>query len=255
MHDTGHADKDRQYHDVIADEYHRIVVDPRKLTNDVLFRSLLPREESIDSYLDLGCGTGHVLERIRSKLNPKNITAVDHSKGMLSQIERLPHFCVNDSLRIVHDDIMHFLQSSTGNFNLISCVGVLHHLRISTIDTVLSACRQRLHPGGYLLVAEPVESHTLKHPPGWVIRRNSRSPAADLSYSKVAEEPDEHPLPEGLLEQALVRSGFTVVRQRRTVEIFPLEDPPSLFDWIAACMASLLYRKSGFVHAVLAKSL
>ncbi|MGY6632010.1 MAG: hypothetical protein ACXIUL_13510 [Wenzhouxiangella sp.] len=36
-----HYEKDRRYHDIIAEEYDRVIVNPRELINDALFRPLM----------------------------------------------------------------------------------------------------------------------------------------------------------------------------------------------------------------------
>ena len=46
--------------------------------------------------------------------------------------------------------------SKTATFDLITCLGVLHH--IPNVSTVLTELRRSLKPGGYLLLREPVIS-------------------------------------------------------------------------------------------------
>lgn len=56
-----------------------------------------------------------------------------------------------------------------------------------------------------------------------------------------------------MLIRALENAGFEVVRQRRAVEVFPVNSPPSVVDRAAATLACWRYRKTGYVHAVLAR--
>lgn len=252
MQDTAHSTKDRQYHDVIADEYHRLVVDPRKMANDLLFGPLLP-DKNVHSYLDLGCGTGHMLARVCSRLQPGKVTAVDHSEGMIREARKIPELSQVGSVQFVHSDLLEFLESADESFDLISCVGVLHHLKVPNIKQVLDRCKQSLSPGGHLLIAEPIDAQTLREFPRWLERWNRKSWAAGLGYSRTAEEPDEHPLPESLLPEAIREAGFKIVAERRGMEVFPRNDPPSVRDRMVAHFAQFMFRKTGYIHGILAR--
>lgn len=251
---SAHYQKDRDYHDIIAEEYDRVVVNPRALINDALFRPLLARLPRPESYLDLGCGTGHMLARLGSVLKPARMTGVDHSEGMLAQARRNTQDIAGVELEFIQSDVFEFLQQSSAVHDLISCVGVLHHLKPEQLDGFLIGCRQQLQKQGYLLVAEPVDCPSLHQPlPAWIASRNARSPAASLQYHQHAEEPDEHPLAEGRLIEALQNAGFDIIGQRRAVEVFPLNDPPSIIDKLTARWACHQFRNDGYVHAVLAR--
>lgn len=211
------------------------------------------RGGGVDSYLDLGCGTGHMLARVHARFRPSRVTAVDHSEGMLAQARELEDLDKVESLQFIHSDLLAFLGSCDEIFDLISCVGVLHHLRLEEIDQVFDLCRSRAATGGRLLIAEPIDAHSLHHPPRWLQKWNGRSWAAKIEYAPAVEEPDEHPLPEGFLLEALQRTGWNLRAQRRGVEVFPHNDPPSLLDKLIAKVAQWPYRKTGYVHAVLAQ--
>lgn len=248
-----HYHKDRAYHDTIADEYDRVVVHPRALINDALFRPLLARLPRPQTYLDLGCGTGHMLTRLGGLLKPIRMTGVDHSEGMLAQARLNTQKFTGIDLQFIHSDVFEFMRQSKETYDLISCVGVLHHLRPEQLDGFLVGCRKRLREQGHLLVAEPVDCRSLRDPlPAWIASRNARSPATGLQYHRHAEDPDEHPLAEGRLLEALQLAGFDLIGQRRAVEVFAVKDRASIIDRLIARWVCHQFRHDGYIHAVLA---
>ena len=83
---SDHAGKDIRYHDQIAAEYDRVVVDPRWSSINALFDAAgahLPRQRR--AMLDLGTGTGHMLRRFARSFGC--VVAVDHSQAMLRLAE------------------------------------------------------------------------------------------------------------------------------------------------------------------------
>src|SRR5687767_911927 len=152
--------KDAAYHDVIAAEYDAVVVAPRELPNRLLFAPIDPLVRGGDAMLDLGCGTGHMLRRYAGRY--ARATGVDHSRGMLDVAAR--HV---DSKRVtlVHSDLDAFLASSSDTFDLVTCVGVLHHLPVARIAPLLADVARRLRPGGVVVLAEPVQVDLATLPP------------------------------------------------------------------------------------------
>jgi len=130
---------------------------------------------------------------------------------------------------------------------------MLHHLRPPDLPEILGSIRKRLNPGGRFLVAEPIDCPSLHHVPGWLDRWNRRSVAAREAYSRPAEEPDEAPLPDGLLERSLADAGFSVETSRRSVEVFPHHIPPRLTDRLFIRFVQWRFRHTGYVLALLAR--
>ena len=77
-----HAQRDIRYHDIIASQYDRVVVEPRWASINALFRPMsrsLPADRRL--MLDIGTGTGHMLRRFARLFG--GVVAVDHSESML----------------------------------------------------------------------------------------------------------------------------------------------------------------------------
>ncbi|MEM7054047.1 MAG: class I SAM-dependent methyltransferase, partial [Pseudomonadota bacterium] len=153
-----HNDRDRKYHDVIAVEYEKLVNQPRSYMNSLLFEPLFnERFRRVGKVLDLGCGTGQMVFRLHERFQPESITAVDHSAGMLKSLEneaKQNGITVNT----VHGELIDFINHAVDHYDLITCVGVLHHLKKEDVVTLLTRARELLAADGRLLVAEPIDN-------------------------------------------------------------------------------------------------
>lgn len=248
-----HSTLDEQYHDTIAAEYDVVVNEPRRYANDLLFTPVLTDIDSaIDSVLDLGCGTGQMTERLGTRFRPNRIVGVDHSEGMLEVAAERARLLGLTQAEFKRMHILDFLESTSETFSVISCVGALHHLTHDNSRKVIKECRRLLEPGGWLVVAEPVDNASFHSIPSWIHRWNMKSVAARAAYSIDAEEPDEAPLPENFLEETLQVEGFRVRKRRCGIEVFPHNMPPSLLDRLVIRAVNKPYRKSGYVVAILA---
>jgi SAM-dependent methyltransferase len=97
--------------------------------------------------LDAGCGTGVGTEYL-CHLNPQaQVTAIDLSPGALAVAQER---CQRTAARNVefHNLSLYDIDQLTGEFDLINCVGVLHHLP----DPIrgIQALARKLAPGGLL---------------------------------------------------------------------------------------------------------
>jgi ubiquinone/menaquinone biosynthesis C-methylase UbiE len=242
-----HARKDYRYHQAIADEYDKVVVEPRQVTNRLLFRHFASGIGSGGQMLDLGCGTGHMSLRFGNRF--ERVTAVDHSDAMLSRARsKLP-----ERVELVRADVLEFTQRCPpATADLICCTGFLHHLRPQVFAPFLATLRRILKPDGRLLISEPIEVHGERVPEP-IERWNRDSLAVRLHYSAAdLEDPDEAPLQPGYLVDNLAQAGLEILETRRNWEIFPHRSPPS---WIDRAYIYWLMRRfpSGNVFTLLAR--
>ena len=251
---TRHSKIDAEYHNATAPQYEAVVNEPRRIANDLLFRPLLKEINSpIESILDLGCGTGQMVERLAHWFDPADITAVDHSFGMIDVAKVKVSQLRLTNVHFVVDDLAEFVNTTSRQFDLISCVGVLHHLKRTTCETLVQRCSDLLKPGGWLLIAEPVTRPTLYDFPALVEKWNRRSVLANKAIISELPEPDEAPLPDGFINEQLLTAGFEVIKELAGIEVFPRNLPPSLVDRLFIWAASHIYQKSGFIVAILAR--
>jgi len=248
------SDVDATYHNATASQYEEIVNTPRRFTNDLLFNPLLRHiNEPVNSLLDLGCGTGQMVQRLAHRFTPKEITAVDHSSGMLDIASAQAAKLGISNIDFTCADVPTFVSELQTQFDLVSCVGLLHHLTLSKSARLIENALEVVRPGGWLLIAEPVYRSTLKNFPAWLAWWNRRSVVAGKEICSEVPEPEEAPLPDGFLVETLNRSGFSIVKISCGIEIFPWQVPPSIMDKAVIWITSRFYRKSGFVVAILAQ--
>lgn len=244
-----HADKDREYHALIADQYEQVVNEPRAYPNELLFKPIdrmLPAAGK--SMLDLGCGTGQMLRRYSSRYG--EITGVDHSAEMLAvAAQRLDH-CQRGKTRLVQSDLVEFLTTDTGQYDLVSIVGCLHHLHPGQLGPVVQMAARRLAPGGKMLIAEPLLQANMQ-PPAPVRRWNEKATTALPGYSNPVEEPDEAPIDEQKMLEVIQDSGLHCIAESRGWELFPRHLPASLFDRIKMKSLHRRYGGSGYVRVLL----
>ncbi|HTO90022.1 MAG TPA: class I SAM-dependent methyltransferase [Candidatus Sulfotelmatobacter sp.] len=147
--------------------------------------------------LDLGCGTGCLLDWLARRL-PGRWTGVDLSRSALRRAgERNPALllCSGDAERLP-------LRGSS--FDAVVCNGAAHHFL--DLDAAMREVYRLLKPGARVILFEPVATRVADAVRrGWF--RNSRfeSPA-DLAH--------KHEFTRGLVEETLLRAGFTDFRTR-----------------------------------------
>ena len=236
---------DRDYHNVIAPEYDRVIVQPRWLSINTLFRNVdryLPA--SRESMLDIGCGTGHMLVRYGSRF--RRIVALDHSEGMLTVAKQNAAAAALRDVEFVVGEASDFLAGQSRKFDFCTCVGFLHHQRPEQLEAIFRAVRDILTGGGVFLLAEPVvatdpEPRMIE----WWNRAYARHPEGmDFQIA----EPDEAPLELDLLRNALRQAGFRIAYERRGWEIYPRSNPASAMDRAVIPILDAFTRDTGPVY-------
>jgi SAM-dependent methyltransferase len=245
--------KDIRYHDSIAAEYDDVVLAPREAATQRLFAPALRRlaaHAPFAQMLDLGCGTGHMIRRAGPLA--ARVTGVDHSPGMLASARRRVEALGMRHVRLEQGDLGAFLAEHPDHADLITAVGVLHHLGEDGIDRVLAAIHRSLRPGGWVLLAEPVIEAGMAEPPA-ITRWNQASLAARRGHQDAEEDPDEAPLPLARLRAAIAGAGFAAVDERRGWEVYNHSEQPGLAERLRIAWLQWRHRDSGFVYACLAR--
>ena len=130
--------RDLNHHEIIADEYERVVNAPRTIANAALFRpvfGLLPKIK--DKMLDIGCGSGQMTQRFGARFEA--VTAVDHSSAMLgvAKTKLAQHPGVAGKVTWVEQDAFQFAATTLEKFDFICAVGFLHHLAPADLTEML----------------------------------------------------------------------------------------------------------------------
>lgn len=245
-----HALKDQQYHADIARVYDYITNEPRQYPNELLFRPIDRLLKPAGLLLDLGCGTGQMF--LRHGHLAGQIIAVDHSKEMLAEAAAKSKSAGLEHVTFVEQDLDEFLDlNQVLRADLITCVGVLHHLNQEGLLEFLKKIHSILKPQGQLLIAEPIYSSRV---PEIVHARNRRSILIKRLQECMPPEttdPDEEPLHEAALVQAIGEAGFRIRKKSRGFELFHVTDPLSFTEKLIIRSIYALYANGGDVIAVL----
>lgn len=247
---TNHFRKDIAYHALTAHEYDSVVVDPRKYLNELLFRKLDPHISAGSRMLDLGCGTGHSIQRFGRKF--KAVLGVDHSEEMLNQATINLQAAEIHHATLINQDIFTFLDSAASQFDLVTSIGCLHHLPPITISILLKKVHRCLKNDGQLLLADPIAVDLCSQPKA-VIEWNSASVMVGRQFSNEAEEADEAPLDYGDLCASLSGAGFFITYESRGWELFPHRLPATAEDKLAIEELHERYGESGNVLCLLCR--
>lgn len=212
--------RDVDHHQIIANEYERVVNEPRAIANSALFRAVkgfLPKARS--KMLDIGCGTGKMTARFGPHFH--SITAVDHSNAMLNVARgKLKQKGFFSRIKFIHCDAFQFSSSDNDNYDFICAVGFLHHLAPSDLEEILNRLVSRLANSGTLVMAEPFEFDPMKEPK-LAIWWNKPFRQNFTGYSVNAVEPEEAPINEHFFEQTFEKVGLKILYKRRAWELFP----------------------------------
>jgi hypothetical protein len=134
------------------------------------------------SVLDVGCGTGQLLERLEASLTAHSLTGVDQSSGMLKAARARGL----SSTRLVQADAEYFLANSPSPFDVILLFFnfIQHYALRRDVVRLLKAVSGALTPGGLVVMDwhdEPALLSTF--PPGSVTRLNLQHSGGDGATS------------------------------------------------------------------------
>jgi SAM-dependent methyltransferase len=220
-----HSEQDRQYHDGIADQYDRVVVEPRAYAIGLLFEGLLDLLGSGEKLLDLGCGTGHMLLRCAGAF--RTAVGVDHSDGMLRAARSSLDRRGLRNVVLVRRDLFAFCSEVISSFDAITCVGVLHHLTDDGRGRLLDAMHALCAAHGRVLLAEPLRSSP---EPQAVIEWNRSVGGGDRRRfdGSLPPDPNEAPLDEGAWRADIKRAGFEVIAETRIWDVSASRELPPM---------------------------
>jgi len=128
--------------------------------------SLGPHEASLldhlpvrrKSALEIGCGTGQMARRLAALFG--RVIAIDASEKMIEQARSRSESFAN--IEYLCGDLFDLLRDSTAKFDAIVTVATLHHV---DIGAALEAIKERLAPGGRLLVLDILTREGIRNLP------------------------------------------------------------------------------------------
>ncbi|HQU49451.1 MAG TPA: class I SAM-dependent methyltransferase [Casimicrobiaceae bacterium] len=212
----GHAEQDRAHHDAVAPHYDELVNTPRDVLSSMIFAKAakyLPVRSA--RMLDLGAGTGHMASRFGDRF--ESVVLVDHSEGMLARARENLRF-LGTRATFVREDVIAYVESSADRFDLVACVGVLHHLAPDELRRLLSGVVRRMTAGGAFIFAEPVGTEASE--PTLVRRWNAPRLPELGRYLELAPPPEEEMLDRGATKTMLAELNLRLVYERRAWELY-----------------------------------
>ncbi len=247
-----HFEKDRRYHEMIAQQYDSVVVSPRKVTNDILFKQFSEFVKPGQKMLDIACGTGHMIMRYAKHFS--EVIAIDHSKAMLAQAQRKIMEENLQYVNLIEQDVLTYLSNEKEEyFDFVSCVGFLHHLPSEQIPGVVANIFRLIRKSGVLLLSEPVKIQENLIPK--MIREwNHNSLAIGAHYSIDVEEPDEEPLDPIFFIECVNKVGL-LLKAQRSFEIFPHHSPANYWDILAIKLMNKIYGRAGNVMTIASRKI
>jgi 2-polyprenyl-3-methyl-5-hydroxy-6-metoxy-1,4-benzoquinol methylase len=171
------------------------------------------------------------------------VTAIDHSAEMMAVAQRILPPALVTRVRFECADVERFLRDAAIEpFDLVTCVGCLHHLTADQQRSTLSLIRAAVRPTGLVVLADPIALEEVGDVPPEIQSWNARSPIAATSYSPnvQAEDPDEAPIPVADYLARIAASGLRVVKQVQSWEILSHSVSPSSEE---IAEVTRLYRK------------
>ena len=163
-----------------------------ELTVDLL-RKVVSSIQDTPQILDLGCGQGHITERIRQALKGAEITGLDYSVSAIEYAyEHFPQidFAVGDAYDSPY---------SSKFFDVVVCNNLWEHVPDPLF--LLSRIKRTIKPGGHLIVSTPSRYRT-----GNLVRIIRGKPVNFMSRHHVTE------YTVGQVKEQLAFGGFDVRR-------------------------------------------
>jgi 2-polyprenyl-3-methyl-5-hydroxy-6-metoxy-1,4-benzoquinol methylase len=113
---------------------------------DWYFRKWLPASKDA-SIVDLACGGGSLLHFFRER-GYSNVVGVDISPEQVALSRQVTG-------NVTQDNVLHFLQAHEGEFDVITAIDLVEHLKKDEVLTFLDGCYAALRPGGRLILQTP----------------------------------------------------------------------------------------------------
>lgn len=160
--DDSHTQADRAFHEATAHVYDPILLPIFGVYYASTIRRILDAlaaEAPGREALDLGCGTGGVTVELAER--GFRVRGIDHSAAMLELAERkVRERGAAGNVELLTGDVRS-LPFPDGEFDVVTCQGVLHHL--TDLNAPVREISRVLRPGGLFYIAEPCEGSTPAH--------------------------------------------------------------------------------------------
>ena len=189
---------------------------PEYSSNNPLIKWLFNKRQQIASYyiykvkpnklLDLGCGDGSFIRRIKNKFPNIKTFGVDVNPNVIRLNE-----IFNEKI-FSNQDLLNLLFKKN-TFDVVVCLDVLEHIK--NLDDALNEIKRILIKNGYLITSEPTENFLYKGLRFLYKGTHSEKegPGAGAHYSNAKE-----------IDRIIKKSGFRILDNKKIPLSFPLLD-------------------------------
>lgn len=163
-----------------------------------------------------GCGTGTEIAPIIEYSTPLEVVGVDISKTALSICRnRVSYHRNNDVVKLQHIDSKHLNIGEQNYYDYAFCLGVLHHIPISNIYSVLKEINRVMKPGSSMRIMVYNEDSIYYHLSiGYVyqiVKNIFRNDATYTAFRKISEHgnsPCSYVMNQDMVKSIASHTGF-----------------------------------------------
>ncbi|MBU0754132.1 MAG: class I SAM-dependent methyltransferase [Planctomycetes bacterium] len=190
--------------------------------NKIILDLLAGETDEETQVLDLGCGTGVMIEALSSRFS--SILGLDASMEMMTAVNRNPGNAPKPPIKLIQGDI-EALPFENESLERVVCRSILHHA--GSLERSLQEVHRVLKPRGKLIVAEPMNDNPLPRMARWIVRHGK-------SYGKIHTIDKAFMAPH--LKAKMREAGFVVDQEvRYGFFAYPLCDNPDLVPLLIYC--------------------
>jgi trans-aconitate 2-methyltransferase len=182
--------------------------------------------------VDLGCGTGELTAELHRRLKARETIGIDSSDAMLGQAESP----TPKSLRFLNQDIRAFMESGSGDFDLVFSNAALHW--VPEHRQLIARLTDALAPGGQLAIQVPANFDHVSHITASEVARESpfEVPLEGYTHPISVLQPEAYAL---LLEEL----GYRSQHVRLHVYGHHLASREDVVEWIKGSLLTVYERR------------
>lgn len=200
-------------YDVYADEADW----PAKAAGFIRTAAEIKGADTIETFLDLGAGTGYSVDAAKAVARPSRIVAVDVSSAMLAQLEERDDG--SPAVKTVLSPIESYIRQTDEKFDLITSMSALEF--VPELPEVLGEVPHLLNPGGVFAAT-------------YVARKQGQDRKTVNESPLLAQKLEEYVWFPQEIEGSLTASGLTILHRDNSQAAYQLGSKTVNYNFIVA---------------------
>ncbi|QIL70094.1 class I SAM-dependent methyltransferase [Diaphorobacter sp. HDW4B] len=149
----------------------------------VVLNHIAPLCSATTRILDIGCGTGEILEYIPDQAN---YIGFDRNNEYISAARKR---FAGRKAEFICEDVNKNSMSNYGNFDIVLAIGILHHLDDSIADELFETAHCALKDNGIFLALDPVYTNHQSSAARFVVGKDrGQAVRTDYEYLRLAKK-------------------------------------------------------------------